>query len=70
LGHDLFRSVDTFLGGATDESKAVNLVPSEATQELCTTGMIVQNGLNAYLTDVGLTVARGLLKIYHELVKT
>lgn len=61
--------VGLFLGGALGDSKAVSLDASGATEELQTTGMIVMKEGHGHLTDLGATIAKGLLKIYPELVK-
>jgi hypothetical protein len=61
--------VGLFLGGALDENKAVNLDASDATEELRATGMIAIRDGHGYLTDLGATIAKGLLRIYPELVK-
>ena len=61
--------VGLFLGGALDESKAVSLDASDATEELRSTGMIAVKKGHAYLTDLGATIAKGLLRIYPELIK-
>ena len=61
--------VGLFLGGALDESRAVSLAESGATGELHATGMIVTKEGHSHLTELGATIAKGLLKIYPELAK-
>lgn len=61
--------VRLFLGGAMDENKTVNLDANDATEELQATGMIAMREGRGYLTDLGATIAKGLLRIYPELVK-
>ena len=62
--------VGLFLGGALDGSKAASLDASGATEELQATGMIAMREGRGYLTDLGATIAKGLLRIYPELLKT
>jgi hypothetical protein len=61
--------VGLFLGGALDGSKAASLDESDAAEELQATGMIAMREGRGYLTDLGATIAKGLLRIYPELVK-
>lgn len=52
-----------------DGIKAASLDESDAAEELQATEMIAMRERRGYLTDLGATIAKGLLRIYPELVK-
>jgi hypothetical protein len=56
--------VEFYRRGALDRDRAVRVVTSDATGELQATGMIEVSDGQARLTDLGATIAHGLLRIY------